>query len=176
MRGPYMYKEERRELCVKYGILPKYAGEFRDKWTKTRANAKVKGVLCTLTFEDYLRKAVRAGIYKPSHIGMYAGSFQLSRKRDKGDYSNGNCAFKPAEVNRLEQKLNGGNAKAAEKKFKKFEIFSPNGKKFRGSGLIPFCGKHGLNRSRMGLVCNGKISHHKGWTGRFVEMVEEELE
>lgn len=54
-------------------------------------------------------------------------------------------------------------------KSKKCIIYSPNKKvKYEVESLAPFCKENNLNRSLMSRVCRGEQSHHKQWTGEYI--------
>jgi hypothetical protein len=62
-----------------------------------------------------------------------------------------------------------GVASQALKLSKRFKIVSPDGVKYVGSNVRQFCIEHVLKQDSMAKVCAGTASHHKGWTGKYME-------
>lgn len=52
---------------------------------------------------------------------------------------------------------------------RKFLIIDPDGKEYRGLSVTDFCKEHGLAAKNMSSVCAGRVPHHKGWTGRYID-------
>ena len=46
-------------------------------------------------------------------------------------------------------------------------LTSPTGEEFEMKGIHLFCKDHGLDRSALGRVAQGKQKQHKGWTARY---------
>jgi len=42
-------------------------------------------------------------------------------------------------------------------------------KEYRLSSYYSFCAKHNLDSSNICAVLNGRLKHHKGWTGKYFE-------
>lgn len=56
------------------------------------------------------------------------------------------------------------------KKIMNYIIIDPNGKEYRTkNGLSDFCKEHGLQRSKMVLVAQGKRKHHRNWICKYGE-------
>lgn len=81
---------------------------WKRKWKRLKSNAKQKGVVCTLSFDQYLQLANDAGVNDPSMIGRSIGQYAMGRLGDKGDYELGNCRFIPVIQNHQEKVDNGG--------------------------------------------------------------------
>jgi hypothetical protein len=107
-------KAERITTGSKHGYSPEESCAFYKKWINLRSAAKTRRVRCTLTFEQYVRKAKRAGI-TPNQIGLASGQYQMARWTDSGNYANNSCRFVTAQENIDDKFLNGGIASHAEK-------------------------------------------------------------
>jgi hypothetical protein len=70
-------------------------------WQNKKAHAKMDGVLCLLSFQEYKNLLLEAGItpYQIGHKG-----YHLSRYNDAGNYEVGNCRFITHVANMKEQK------------------------------------------------------------------------
>lgn len=183
-RGAY-----RKEVFVRLGFDMSVYEDFNKKWIQHTSNAVKRGIETTLTFRHYCLLAKAAGITDPRSIGRESGNYQLGRLGDVGPYSKSNCRFILVHENIREKMDNGGAARAGRKtsaklkgrtvethagvalttqKIRKaFVVYDPEGRKYEGSGLSPFCKEHGLLSSTLGQVLNGKRPHHKGWTGHW---------
>jgi hypothetical protein len=67
-------------------------GKLRSKWGRKKANAKNCGLVCRLTYNEYVGLVRQAGI-KSSDIRP--GGYHLARFGDLGNYEVGNCRFVP---------------------------------------------------------------------------------
>lgn len=70
-----------------------YVGKWKRKYTNKKMNAKVNNRIFTLTFDKYLYKCFEAGLTCPTKIGQKIDNYQLSRYKDKGEYTIDNCRF-----------------------------------------------------------------------------------
>lgn len=79
--------------------------EYKNTWYSKHYmkchNAKIEGLICYLTFEEYLYKAYQAGITHPDQISNKG--YHLSRINDKGDYTVKSCRFITAKENYAEK-------------------------------------------------------------------------
>lgn len=160
------------------------------KYNDLRARAPRRGIECRLTFEQYLKLAVRAGLSSPDDIGLAPHNYCMGRKGDVGNYVWGNCRFITVARNHRELTTNGGrilggvkisealrgrtkvndSARAAQsdKVSRSFVALSPSGKKHRGRNVKAFCLERGLHPCALSAVFRGKYAQHKGWTGYYV--------
>lgn len=157
--------EEVEELCEELGFRIKDAPMWRAKWSRLRGGAPQRGCVCYLTIEEYLKLAKKAGLKTPEQIGVGSEKFQMSRRKDKGDYEWGNCRFLTQSENLAEKKANGGYDTTIEAHSKSFRVRSPTGRLHQGKNLREFCRKYELNQSKLSRVCRGLSSSHLGWTG-----------
>lgn len=163
----------------------------KDPWYKKYLNikgrAKERGLVFSLSFEDYKDLAAQAGITEPSQIGRISGKYQMARIGDIGGYELGNCRFVLKEQNDKEALENGcyehisglrkgktktedsGRLTTSIKLSFKYELVSPIGEVFTGENLKEFCKLNGLDQGHMSKVCNGKLKQHKGWTGKYIK-------
>lgn len=99
--------ETQRALAKKHGFKPSDATDWYHKWRGTVRNAKARKLSCTLSLDDYLFLARKAGLRTPDQVGMAVGSYNLGRVGDTGGYVKGNCRFITSEQNRRERSTNG---------------------------------------------------------------------
>lgn len=84
-----------------------------NKYNSLKQNAKNnRGCICDITFEQYVNKAIGAGILDPHQIGRGLDKYQMGRIGDIGDYTVYNCRFITQEQNLKEEIANGGKASA----------------------------------------------------------------
>lgn len=88
---------------------------FGIKYQRLLGNAETKGIVCRLSFDQYLTLAYDAGITNPNQIGTSMKSFQMGRVGDVGDYIYGKCRFIPRTQNMQERTDNGGSKRQADK-------------------------------------------------------------
>jgi hypothetical protein len=100
-------KEERDEIVISVGLKTAQSKDWYIKWRGVVRNAKHRELECTLTFLQYMKLVVRAGLKKPSEIGIDNHQYNLARKGDTGGYTWGNCRFVTARQNRRERAENG---------------------------------------------------------------------
>lgn len=155
------------------------------KWRMNRGHAHERGIEFHLSFKQWMRLAVRAGLTSPNDIGIH--KYHLSRKLDSGEYKVGNCRFLPADDNRDEIHENGVYDRMAAKlrgrtkhthatKYttntdslsRRYVVRSPSGTIHRGKGVRDLCKEHGLHPSHMSAVLRGEKVQHKGWTGKYI--------
>jgi hypothetical protein len=108
--------EEKEVILIELGLDPGDARQWAEKRQTLKRNTASKPYKCLLTFEQYVRLAVEAGLSSPSQVGRVRGSYQMARLGDIGNYEVGNCRFILQSENIAEKKVNGGTARAAEKK------------------------------------------------------------
>lgn len=99
--------------CVCYPYTSKVG--FGVKYQRLLGNAEAKGVVCELTFEQYLKLAYDVAINNPNQIGTSMKSFQMGRVGDQGNYYYGNCRFISRTQNMQERTDNGGSKRQADK-------------------------------------------------------------
>jgi hypothetical protein len=107
-------KNEKITIGRRYRYTIKEILRFYGKWVNLRANARHRGVQCLLSFDDYVKKARRAGI-SPEQIGTSHGQYQMCRKTDQGDYTVRSCRFGTVQENHNDMIRNGGTASSAAK-------------------------------------------------------------
>lgn len=113
-------------------------------------NARHRGYPSELTFKDYLEKIHAAGITQIEKIGRFEGQYRLKRHEGTtGSFTRDNCAFYPIT--------------------KPFEMTDANGIVVRSNNVTKFALEHSLNPSTVRSVLKGRVPHHKGWTGRYVD-------
>lgn len=172
------------------------APSWKRKWQNLRDNAKCKGVVCTLSLDDYIALAKQAGITSPDMIGKSVEKYQMGRIGDTGNYEIGNCRFITMRQNLDERRINGGNKKISEKMkgssgngdqkrgrtkethsyvlsqsdkvSKSFRVVSPGGVVYEGRNVTEFCSIHNLNQSCLSALCRGVKPVYKGWTGSYI--------
>ncbi|NNK83874.1 MAG: hypothetical protein HKO92_12180 [Flavobacteriaceae bacterium] len=64
-----------------------------NKYKTKKHFSKYSNIKFLLTYEEYLEKAIEAGITSPNEIGIKGYQFQLARYKDQGDYTVDNCRF-----------------------------------------------------------------------------------
>lgn len=106
---------ERSSTVVSCGLSIEDTRAWYNKYRTLTMNAKQKGNQNLLSFRQYLKLAVKAGLTSPTQIGNTSGSYQMSRVGDSGDYEVGNCRFLTLEENHAEKHKNGGYKRQAEK-------------------------------------------------------------
>lgn len=105
-----------RNLLDQIGLNSADYLRWKKLWSALCSHAQGRGAVCYLTFDQYVRLALDAGLTSPDQIGTQADKYQLGRLGDSGDYRLGNCRFITMKQNLEERALNGGNASAARKK------------------------------------------------------------
>lgn len=166
----------RKDFLSAIGLNPDDVLVWADKWYMMKANAKGKGVVCRLTFEEYVGLAAEAGLNNPHQIGVHNESYHLSRIGDSGDYEIGNCRFLTHNENRIEKITNGGDKRGGLKKAgalslwsKNYRLHSVDGEVVEGCCLSSFCKERNLNLNEMASICRGKRkTPHRGWLGEYV--------
>lgn len=73
--------------------------------------------------------------------------------------------FKEERINNFQPRSNDYVVKLS----KRFIAIDPDGNEYEGINLREFCRLHNLTQNKMSLVANGKSSHHKGWSCRYIE-------
>jgi hypothetical protein len=112
---------KRREAAIEFaksaGFSNRLAELWYSKYLTLRRNSKHedRGDL-KLSFQQYLKLALRAGLTSPNQIGNRPGKYQLGRIGDNGDYEVGNCRFITFEQNYEEWVSNGGRERSIEKR------------------------------------------------------------
>lgn len=96
-------------------LPPEDVDIWSDKWHNKRKNAKKHDIPFDLTFEQYVNKAMEAGIKEPERIGRNIGDFALGRIGDIGGYTSDNCRFITVEQNLQELIDNGGTERGHQK-------------------------------------------------------------
>ena len=179
--------EQRTRIVEKMGFQTGDAREWSGKWLALRGNAHARGVECELTFSQYMRKVMQAGITSPSQIGCRIGQYQMARKTDTGNYSVRSCRFVTHDVNAREVITNGGRDRMrakllgrtktsgdpgaisrSKKMERKFRVVDPSGKVYTGKNLKEFCKKRGMYASTFGSMIN-KGKTYKGWSGQWLD-------
>lgn len=64
--------------------------------------------------------------------------------------------------------------KISNSRSKYFDLVSPDGIRYQGRNLSKFCSEHGLGSDSMYNLCAGITQRHKGWSGRYVRISEED--
>jgi hypothetical protein len=181
-----MLKHEAKIKIVQdSGLNPADTEAWFGKYQKQRTNATARGMVAELSFQEYITKAVEAGLTNPESIGCGNGQFVLGRHGDVGNYGVENCRFITTAQNRIDAIESGayhrasktltgrtkenhpGKAAQAEKLAKDFVLVDPNGIEHRGSNVKEFCNRNDLNVFCIYDVFAGRRQHHKGWTGRY---------
>lgn len=110
-----------------------------------------------LSFEAFCEDAPKLPGYGPSRRG---GKYHLDKDHygDGTVYSPETCAWLPAEVN------------MAYTRWKAFEAVSPTGQKFYHGSATAFARTHGLKSGGVSKVLRQELSHHKGWSFRYVDI------
>lgn len=182
--------EQATVTLAEFEYAPSDVRAWKKKYRELRANSRVRGVECYLSFKQYVQLADKAGVTEPADIGNTLGKFQMSRVGDSGNYVWGNCRFLLKEDNLQEMAVNGGRRANADKRrgrtkgthagvaaqaaslkatrAKPFVARDPSGKAYTGSSLPTFCRAKGLYPKLMREVCRGERDQHKGWTGEYV--------
>lgn len=108
MQGQWVIdRTEQAQIVVDAGLRKCDAHDWYVKWRGVVRNARHREIECTLTFKQYIRLAARAGLTRPTDIGMAIDQYNLGRKGDTGGYVLGNCRFITSKRNRRERVLNG---------------------------------------------------------------------
>lgn len=70
------------------------------------------------------------------------------------------------------KKTHAGVARQAESLAKSFVLFSPTGRKYKGTNVADFCNKHDLPVSSVYAVLGGnKLATKSGWTGHYIKKI-----
>jgi hypothetical protein len=190
-----MKQDEKVAIALNYGYTEEDAETWYAKYSIHQRNARVRGLESELSFEQYLSKAVQAGIDAPDGIGTNTGQFVLGRVGDVGNYTVDSCRFITTTQNLQEATENGrraiagpkiaatkigrtkenhpGTASQADKLAKEFVLVDPTGVEHRGKNLKEFCDQRDLEARALYSVFAGRRSHHKGWTGKYVQSTEQ---
>lgn len=188
---PGLSKQQKVDAVTRVGIATRHADLFYIKWIRLRHSSKLRGAECHLTFAQYVKLAVKAGVTDPDMIGKGTNKYQMGRKEDQGNYVWGNCRFITQAQNLRERTENGGLARGFAKRSKTVEgrtaanhsptasmalknsksitLVSSKGKVYKASGLQNFVREHKLTTSqyvRLSKLCRGEIKTLHGWTGR----------
>lgn len=177
------------EHVSSFGLDPNEAEVWFDKYKRHVYQAVARGLNSELSFENYLAKAVQAGISSPEQIGTKTGQFVMGRVGDVGNYTQESCRFITTKQNHQEAKENGrhverdllhsqrmlgrnkdntsGIAARAENQAKEFVLIEPSGVEHRGKNVLEFAAQHDLNPRALYKVFAGTVSHHRGWTGYY---------
>lgn len=172
----------RVQIVVALGLCNSDSETWHLKWRSLHVRSKRRQIECTLSFKQFLKLALRAGLKSPDEIGRHNHQYNLARYGDAGGYTPRNCRFVLSSVNRDERVTNGGiergaakrrgltkdncewRARTAQKLGRPFCVVSPKGKVIRGSNLTEFCRKHNLNPGCIRQVMRGTRKQSKGWT------------
>jgi hypothetical protein len=187
MRDPKIFnKDKAADLLKEHGLDVGELKVWITKFGQLQRHARQRGREFTLTLSQYIKKAIKADLTSPHQIGIGSDQYCISRDGDTGGYTYRNCAFVTNAENLMQRWENGGNdaaakkrkgrtkdtdpgvRSAAEKNSRSFIVYSPSGKKFKGTNLKEFARTHDLDPGHMFAVCRGDASHHKGWTGKYV--------
>jgi hypothetical protein len=103
-----MVRAEQLIAVSEAGLNKDHTDVWYLKWIRLRNSSKRRGLSCHLSFAQYLKKAVSAGIKNPDEIGIRKHQYNLGRFGDKGNYTKANCRFITVVQNRRESCLNGG--------------------------------------------------------------------
>jgi hypothetical protein len=110
-----MKQDEKVAIALNYGYTEEDAETWYAKYSIHQRNARVRGLESELSFEQYLSKAVQAGIDAPDGIGTNTGQFVLGRVGDVGNYTVDSCRFITTTQNLQEATENGRRAIAGPK-------------------------------------------------------------
>lgn len=99
--------EKRVKAVTKVGLDIEDTKAWFKKYRGVVRNAKCRDIECPLTFLQYMKLAVKAGLTQPSDIGMAVHQYNLGRIGDEGPYEWGNCRFITFKQNRRERVTNG---------------------------------------------------------------------
>lgn len=110
------FEKEVYDVLEDFGFDLNEAKQWRWKYARLRNRTSKGPARLKLSFRQYMKLVVRAGITELDEIGGSAGKYQLGRKGDKGHYEWGNCRFITIEQNKKEQKINGGYERAGLKR------------------------------------------------------------
>lgn len=180
-----------RDLLDQIGLNSADYLRWKKLWSALCSHAQGRGAVCYLTFDQYVRLALDAGLTSPDQIGVGIDKYQLGRIGDTGNYELGNCRFITMRQNLDERFLNGGTREAGRKKSgrtkdndpgvasqaqiikdqnrRKFQLVDPNGVIHYGDCLTDFCAEHGLNRrSIYGILSGSRKVSRSGWTGKYL--------
>lgn len=84
-----------------------YSNPWYVKYKQHLKDARRRGIVSNLEYEDYVQKVNGAGITEPEQIGKHRGQFVLGRFTDEGPYTKDSCRFIPSEENLKEAFANG---------------------------------------------------------------------
>jgi hypothetical protein len=125
--------EKRVKAVTKVGLDIQDTKAWFKKYRGVVRNAKCRDIECPLTFLQYMKLVVKAGLTQPSDIGMAVHQYNLGRIGDEGPYEWGNCRFITSKQNRRERVTNGCfEAMAAAKKGKQSPALAKLAKIRRG--------------------------------------------
>jgi hypothetical protein len=104
-----MYLEEKIAIVVSLGLAATDTEQWFSKYQVHRDSASQRGLETELTFQQYLQKALDAGLKAPNEIGRKLGQFVLGRVGDIGNYTDNNVRFITSTQNHKERFENGRN-------------------------------------------------------------------
>jgi hypothetical protein len=81
--------------------------DWRAKYARHLRNAKARGIVSNLSFEQYMAKIKEGGVILPEQVGRRSDQMQLSRVGDEGAYDVDNCRFITSRQNHQEAFING---------------------------------------------------------------------
>lgn len=114
--------KDRKSLLSLIGLNSIDGPMWTQKWLNLKSSAKLRGLVCQLSFKEYVTLAVEAGLYSPSLIGRKEHLYQMGRIGDSGNYILGNCRFITKGMNTKERSSNGGDIRClATKKLRTYE-------------------------------------------------------
>lgn len=67
-------RDERIDLLKRLGLNPEHNKIWTYKWQNLKDNAKLRGVKCLLSFEDYLSLSISAGFKTPEGVSYVSGN------------------------------------------------------------------------------------------------------
>ena len=93
-------------------------GKLYAKWLNKRNNAKLEGLTCELTYEEFCHLVKEANI-KSSDLGFSGNGYVLARYNDEGPYKYGNCRFITQAANAKEKVISEASRNASKQNIKK---------------------------------------------------------
>ncbi len=159
-----------QELALRYNLSVVEVYAFRRKYCDVRSHAKSRGLVCDISFPQYMRLVLFAKLRSAKDIGNSRHKYQLARKGDTGGYSWGNCRFVTTWQNRQESVANGGqelgnarhsgvlngHAKLTEAKVRSIRRLAKAGKTHEW-----LCTHFGVSS----LSTMNDVIHHRSWRG-----------
>ena len=160
---------------------------FRKKWYSIKATSNQKGREFSLTFSEYTTLVKLAKIESPHQIGReHQSQYQMSRLKDLGGYTWGNCRFITKAENISEAKMNGIPKRISKASFefhnkndskrlavasaceKSFVAISPDGLRYYRKNVRKFSEEFGLDKTGVAKMLRGNIQKYKNWTGGYI--------